>query len=325
MVTAVNNGGESFPSEIVAVCRLDSLRPPALVINGFTRVSGPAIVASSSFSGFFDRFDAGVPDRLQVNFTGEQYDYDPSSPYRSNDAPGHGASFANQEGMLVSGNSFDFAAVHGRALRDAGAAFCTASKAAVTDGLVALDRFPLVDLILGEERATPWHHRSPDSVGGVPFRAIPKELQEQLRTYSSNGGALFVSGAYVGTDLHASPGSDSVDARFAREILKITWVTDHASRTGDVVVSRGSIFPDTLRFAFNTTLSPAMYQVEAPDAVGPADGSVTVLRYAENLFSAATAYRGTHRVVVFGFPFETVTDPTARMLLMRGILGFFGL
>jgi hypothetical protein len=324
-VTARNAGGESFPSETVAVCRSASRRPPALIINGFTRVSAPAVVESPVFSGFFDRLDAGVPDGVQVNLTGEQYDYNPESPFRTNDSPGHGASFADREGTLVAGNTFDFVAVHGRALRDAGLPFCSSSRDAVAEGLVSLTGVPFVDLILGEQKATRWHRRQLDSLRGIPFRAFPRVFQELISAYCGAGGTLFVSGAYPGTDLFASPGADSTDVRFALEVLKINLATDHASRTGFVRPARASFFPDTLRIRFTTELSPDVYQVEAPDAVVPAGGSTTVLRYAENQFSAATAYRGTGGVVVFGFPFETIADAWTRRDVMRSILEFFGL
>ena len=48
------------------------------------------------------------------------------------------------------------------------------------------------------------------------------------------------------------------------------------------------------------------------------------MRYTENDFVAATASSmATHRVVVMGFPFETISEPKARVSLMKSILGFF--
>ena len=40
-ITAVNDGGESFPSEILSVCRKSDEKGITLIVNGFTRISGP--------------------------------------------------------------------------------------------------------------------------------------------------------------------------------------------------------------------------------------------------------------------------------------------
>ena len=50
-VTAVNNGGESFPSEILSVCKTQNNRKPVLIINGFDRISPPASINSGDFPG----------------------------------------------------------------------------------------------------------------------------------------------------------------------------------------------------------------------------------------------------------------------------------
>jgi hypothetical protein len=322
-VTAVNDGGESFPSEILSVCRTDNTKKPILIVNGFTRISGPATVESAPFSGVLSALDAGVPDRHMVNFTGPQYDYLPTSPFRSNDAPGFGASYADYEGSVVAGNTFDYPFIHGKAILSAGNPFVSCSKDAVVDGIIDLKAYRCVDLILGKERETRWQRAAIDSLRGVPFQAFPPALRESLQTYTSAGGNLLVSGAYVGTDLHAHMPADSSAARFGNTVLKIRWVTGHASRNGTVVSALTPSFRNISPFRFSTEPSDSVYQVESADAIEPVEGGKVIFRFGENSFSAGTAFSGSYRVVVLGFPFETVAGEQTRESIMQAVLGFF--
>jgi hypothetical protein len=317
-VTAVNDGGESFPSEILSVCELADARERAMIVNGFTRVCGPAFIETDTFAGVMSRLDAGVPDRLTLNVTGEQYDFNPASRWLTDDAPGHGASHADREGSVVAGNSFDFPYVHGAALRSAGVSFVSASKAAVMAGIIALDPYPIVDLILGEERETGWPRAAMDSVRGRQFKAFPPAMQSALRSYAQSGGQLIVSGAYVGTDLQ-----DSVDIAFAKEVLHCRLSTGFASRTGRALPTRDAGLPDTLEISFATEPTETVYGVEAPDGLAPANGGATMLRYSDTMTGAGVAWKGTSGVFVMGFPFETIRHERERNALMHEILGFF--
>jgi hypothetical protein len=110
--------------------------------------------------------------------------------------------------------------------------------------------------------------------------------------------------------------------RFATEVLHTTWVTDHAARTGKVT----SVSPPFLQpgewTAFHSDPDREMYGVESPDAIGPANGAKLVLRYTENQFGAATAFKGEYGVVVFGFPFETIVGADKRNEVMRAVVSF---
>ncbi len=189
-VTAVNDGGESFPSEILSVCRTDNSKNPIMIINGFDRIAPPASVEDTSFIGFANFLDAGVPDKYDINFTGTQYDFNPNSPYVSNDAPGHGASNADYETKIIAGNTFDFPYVHGLSIKNAGYSFVSSSDEAVMDEQVDLKKYKMVDLILGEEKKTHWQKSYADSVNGIQFEAFPAKLQKQLSNFLVKGKNL---------------------------------------------------------------------------------------------------------------------------------------
>ena len=101
--------------------------------------------------------------------------------------------------------------------------------------------------------------------------------------------------------------------------------TDHAVRNGDVF-SSDSLFASVIdNFQFNTAYRPEIYSVEAPDAIEPADSTGwTVLRYKENNMSAAIAASADYKVVVFGFPFETILEESNRIRVMQAVFKFFG-
>ena len=173
-----------------------------------------------------------MPDKYDFNFTGTQFDFDTSSHYRSNDAPGWGASSADYETDIIAGNSFDYPFIHGTSIKNTGFSFVSASDESVMDGMIDLKKYKMVDLILGEEKQTHWQKPVMDSISGVQFKTFPDELKDTLSSYLNSGGNLFLSGSYIGKDLYSN--SDSSDILFAENTLKFKWVTDHAAKTGKV-------------------------------------------------------------------------------------------
>ncbi|MEM1096375.1 MAG: xanthan lyase, partial [Bacteroidota bacterium] len=294
--------------------------PPVLVVNGFDRVSGPARLEAGSQRGFADWWDEGVPDGLDFHYIGAQYDFDMFSEWQDDDAPGHGASHGTHETTRIAGNTKDFVQLHGDAILAAGYSFASASDEAVMAGQVNLTSYAAVDLLLGEEKRTPW----PKPTRPPAFEAIPLAMQNALRSYAQSGGRLFVSGAYISTDLlEGRPANDPAHA-FATEVLHIQHRTNHAAQTGEVVAVGGAVVPAGTALRYNVTRGPHLYRVEAPDALEPASGSPaqTVFRYAENTKSAGVAFRGSHRALTLGFPFEAVPDQQMRHMLMRHVLTY---
>ena len=322
-VTAVNDGGESLPSEILSICRMENGKSPIMIVNGFDRIAPPAIVEDTSFIGFANFIDAGVPDKYDINFTGTQYDFNPNSSYVSNDAPGHGASHADYETKIIAGNTFDFPYIHGQSIKNSGYSFVSCSDESVMDGKVDLKKYKMIDLILGEEKKTNWQKPFADSVNGIQFEAIPTQLQKQLVDFLEKGKSLFVSGAYVGSDLFSS--NDSLSIQFAKNTLHFNLVTDHAAKTGEIFPTRSSFLKNIFSIKFSSELNDSIYAVEAPDAIAPTNGAETILRYKENQFSAGVSYKGSYNVVVFGFPFETISKSEVRNDIMKAVIKYFGL
>ncbi len=126
-VTAVNDGGESFDSEILSVGIKEGDKKPVLVVNGFDRISGPATFDIGNMAGVAWWNDRGVADHYDIVATGDQYDFDRKSPWLDDDAPGWGASYDDMAGKIIPGNTFDYPYIHGKAIMAAGHSFYSVS------------------------------------------------------------------------------------------------------------------------------------------------------------------------------------------------------
>ncbi|MBL7136028.1 MAG: fibronectin type III domain-containing protein [Candidatus Marinimicrobia bacterium] len=317
-ITAINKGGESFPSEILSVCWIDNDKEPVLIVNGFDRVSAPEIVELDGFTGFANFWDQGVPDKYDINYTGSQVNYLPTSRFLSNDAPGWGRSYADFETKIIPGNTFDFPYLHGKSIQAAGYSFVSVSDEVIVDKQIDITQYKYVDLILGEEKETV----SIRDISNKKYKTFPKKLQREIWRYCDQGGNLFISGAYIASDLFIN--GDSKDIIFAEDTLKYRLQTDHAVKTGEFFSDDADFLLSIQSFEFNTNYNPDIYTVEAPDAIEPADSlAKTILRYSENQFSAAVAYKDNYNVIAFGFPFETIITQESRDIIMKAVLEYF--
>ncbi|MCD8031018.1 MAG: xanthan lyase [Bacteroides sp.] len=324
-VTAVNKGGESFPSEILSAAKALNEKGTVLVINGFNRISAPADFdfQADSTAGFLDLVDHGVPYLNDISYIGRMKEFRRQIPWMDDDASGFGDSYANYETMVIAGNTFDYPSVHGSAILKAGYSFVSCSDEVLKDGTVSLKPYAVVDLILGKECQT---KMGPGELLPLTYKTFDKEMQKAITDYCQSGGNIFVSGAYVGTDLWDNwlAESDPEDQAFATEVLKYKWRVNQAAVMGQVKSVASPFRTFTGNYAYYNELNPESYVVESPDAIEPAaEGAYTVFRYSENNLSAGVAYQGDYKTCVLGFPFESVKTPDGREQLMKAILLFF--
>jgi hypothetical protein len=321
-VTALNKGGESFPSETLS-CYLKGNEKPVLIVNGFDRIAPPAYIESDNFSGFLNNIDQGVPYIYDIGFTGEQHNYSAESEWKTDDIPGHGASYADFETKIIAGNTFDFPLIHGKALKANGYSFISMSDEAFVEQEISTDDIYFIDLIMGEEKTTRWTKPYTDSLLGLQFEIFTDNLIDKLDKYLNQGGKLFISGSYIGSDPFIGLNRSDEKMKFVEEKLKYRLSADHAVVSGELVsISDEFHVGDSGQIKFITELNDKIYNAEAPDALRPMDGSETLMRYKENYFSAAVGYKGTYSIVAFGFPFETVSSADERTALMSAVINY---
>ena len=266
-----------------------------------------------------DSWERGVADGVDLAYIGAQYDFDANSKWLDDDSPGNGASFGNMESTVVVGNTKDYPALHGKAIKSAGFSFDSASDEAISSGFIDLENYKIMDIIYGEQKATPWPK---DNGKDARFRVFPKSFMTSVKDFTKGGGHVLLSGAYVGTDILG----DTTKMNFAKNVLKYRWRTDHASKGGAVYSINTMLFGNNNKYDFETGFSPRIYGTENPDGIEPAKGSsaLTVLRYQENNISAGVAYKGEdYKTFIMGFPFECIQSEFERNALMKRILAFF--
>lgn len=325
-VVAMNEGGVSFPSQIVAVGRSAKLHhKKALIVNGFDRISAPADFEAPApldtlYAGFLDNEDHGVPYMVDISYVGSQKEFNRSLPWLDDDSGGFGDSHGNEETTVIAGNTFDYIALHGDAILKAGYSFESCSRECFN---TFVSDISFVDLILGKQRQT---KLGSGRIYPLCFKTFTPEVQQLLTAYAQQGTSIFVSGAYVASDLWnnklAKP--QEADLAFAKNILKYQWRNSKAAITGRLSTVRSPLNLTKTEYTYAHTLNPNTYIVEAPDAIEPAcDSAYTVMRYPENNLSAAVAYRGTYKTFVMGIPFESIMDSVKREKLMAEIIRFF--
>ncbi|MBP5259263.1 MAG: hypothetical protein J6Z12_01325 [Paludibacteraceae bacterium] len=293
-ITAVNAGGESFPSEELSACQVRNPRGLVMIVNGFDRLEGPVCHVLGNEAGFDLRSDIGVSDGWELAYTGPVYEFDTQAAYVDNDYPGFGAAVGEWERTPIAGNTFDYPRVHAQALRDLGYSCVSVSRLWVEEHPVVLSTADVVDLILGKQR------------NSAHYKLLTEPLENALSHYMRQASQprLLVSGAYLG----------SSDNSWLQRNLHVRRQAPWAAGNGTLQYEEGGeagcipVQPSVLPFVQNA------------DALRSTDKSgAPLLRYGQDGFVAAIGHSHGFKSVAAGFPIEYVTDPDAR----RGIFQVF--
>ncbi len=316
-IEAFNEGGKSFPSEIVTIGTPESSEnrdKTVLIVNNFDRVSGPVFFDTPQYAGFDNSIDSGVPYVNDISFIGEMYQNHRSMEWVSNDNPGFGGSHQYYAGKIVAGNTFDYARTHGKAILKAGYPFCSCSDEAFCSDEDINEKIWCVDMICGKQVTTVIG--SADNP--VRYTVFTPELQDAIRQFTGNGGHILVSGANIATDIwggiYQYEKNDEFrqsSIEFAEKVLGYRMVSAHAGRTGEVYYTNSDMFStqkgETL--SYYNSINDKCYSVESPDGISPRGKASTFLKYADTDISAAICKDGgKYRSVCIGFPLETLKE-----------------
>ena len=325
-VVAMNQGGRSFDSEVLSLGVAPASKGTVMVVNAFTRISGPDSFAlgegDSCYAGFLNDKDSGVPYKYDISHIGSQFEFRRNLPWRDDDAAGFGGSHSNYENKVIAGNTFDYPYLHGEAIMAAGYSFVSTSVKAVEQG-IDLGGYCAVDIIAGKQKEIRVGR------GAVPnrYKLYSAALMDALRAYTAAGGNVMLTGAYVASDVWDGITSGKAEQDFASRVLGYNWRVGRAATQGKfyTVASPYREFAYGSEYEFCQTLNEEVYCVESPDGVIPADDKgKTIFRYGENNIPAGIAAdMGVYRTVVMGMPFEIIRSAESRNLLMQSVLKFF--
>ncbi|MBP5704485.1 MAG: hypothetical protein J6X12_07285, partial [Paludibacteraceae bacterium] len=245
----------------------------------------------------------------------------------------------NLEGQIIAGNTFNYPYVHGKALHALGFSFVSTSDEAFESyNNVDKNNFCMVDYILGMEKETKCGMQK-------RYNVLNYATRKRLSKYLLSGGNLFMSGAYIMSELEETKAEYPSVAKFANEVLgvklkaataDILWCKTHAIEyltplpKSDIQLSQiqssFSIKNDFKRsYKFNNRPSERQYTVASPNILDKGNpNAFVVFRYLENGEPAAVGQKGKLNTLISAVPFESI-DEDEQDQFMKELVTFFGL
>lgn len=294
-IAAMNDGGISFPSEVLSAYAAPQNTGTILIVNAFTRLEGPQKISTETNQGFDLDADPGVPYGKFAGFCGRQITFDKTN-MGSELTTGTGYSGTELEGTIMMGNTFDYTALHGRGIAQLRThSFCSCSEEALNANIIVPKEYTMIDVIYGVQKQ---------------FNPATDRI---LQSYTQQGGRLLVSGANLYSK--TMNGNSSY-----RENWEGTMVTDKT-----ITGVNGS----NLDFTIYREMNDKSYAVPRISSINPLPSGETgegtlfaMLQYNNNL-PAAVAYDGTdYKSVTIGFPIESIREADSRNSLMRAVTNF---
>ncbi len=151
--------------------------------------------------------DNGVAYHNDIITIGDQYDFNRNNPWLDDDSPGWGATYTDMAGIIIPGNNFDYPYIHGKAIMASGYSFFSVSDEYFVSPAMNASYFKIIDLIFGEEKSTQFFN----DTSRIDFRIYTPELMERIKQVTQEGTAIFMSGAYVGSDLFGLKDSTAIN------------------------------------------------------------------------------------------------------------------
>ena len=164
-----------------------------LVVDGFTRFAGPAVVDDGTRQGFDLDADMGVSLGINAGFVGRQIDFDRTRA--GSEGPG-ALGYCEDEfaGKFFMGKQQNESVCHVADIALSGAYNVVSSSVeAVENGFVKLENYRVVDIMFGLQKG--------DGYSLVRYKTFSALLRKALESYVRGNGRVFVSGAYVASDM----------------------------------------------------------------------------------------------------------------------------
>jgi hypothetical protein len=303
-VAAVNDGGESFPSEVVSTYYVPEAQKTVLIVNGFHRLATPHVRDNATEQGFDMELDPGVSYGRTAGWLGYQTCFNKETMGKEGRL---GLGFTNDSlmGQFVAGNDFNYIRTHAEAIASAKRySIVSCSSECMETNDIRPTQYSMVDLILGLEKN--------DGHSLKKYQALTPMMRQHLQLFTSRGGALLVSGSYVGSDMRMP-----ADSRYLEDVLKCRWEgTNKDSLQRDMIQGMGTTFD------FYRHLNETHYAATHPEILQPVAPAYSAMIYSDE-YSACVAYDGKdYKAMTMGFPFECIKSEQKRSALMKGILRF---
>lgn len=302
-VTAVNKGGESMDSEILAVCKRRNERGKVLIVNGFDRLAAPYFYNTPDSVGFDIAIDPGVSYKRELTFTGRQLYFNPDGLGKEGPC-GLGNCLTDIEGSIIAGNTFDYTFVHGKAIQAAGGlSFVSSSDEAVESGMQQLKNYDIVDYICGLEKED-------NSYPGKSYKTFSPVMQQKITEFCSLGRGIMVSGSFIASDMQTQD-----EREFTSYILHYGLKRNKRNDVNEFVIGLDN------NISIQVEADKEIYQSLYSDRILPVGEGFIPMIYSDN-GGAAVAYKGSYRTFSMSFPFEIITSAEKRSQIMASIMNF---
>ena len=300
-VAAVNRGGRSFPTEVLSAYYQPRAKKTVMIVNGFHRMASPAVRNTAEEQGFDLDEDPGITYGPTYGWSGRQINFDCSQ--MGIEDGGLGYTGEELTGMLIAGNDFNYVKTHAEAIASVGQYnIVSCSSEALETGKANLRKCAAIDLVLGLEYY--------DGHSLNFYKTFNPSMQRVLKNFTTRGGALMVSGAYIGRD-----NMNSSDNKFLANTLKCEYAGRNMI-SADYLNGMGTTIP------YWRQLNEEHYAATSSDILQPVKPAYTALQYADG-YGAGVAYQGSdYRSFVMGIPFECIKGEQKRAAIMNGILNF---
>ena len=300
-VVAINKGGRSFPSEVLSAYYHPKASKTILIVNGFHRLSSPAIRNTATDQGFDLNEDPGVTYGPTLGWVGRQTNFDRTQMGNEDGVLGY--SGEELAGQLIAGNDFNYVMTHAKAMINAGPYnIVSCSSEAIETSKVKISNYALTDLLLGLE--------CDDGHSLRYYKTFSPTIQHVLQHYTTHGGALLVSGAYVGSDMMSEQ-----EQRFLNNVL-------HCNYAGKSTASNNVINGLGTSWQYWKELNAEHYAATSADILQPVKPAFAVMQYADR-HDAAIAFKGANgRMIVMGYPFECIQGAQKQASIMTGIINY---
>lgn len=212
--------------------------------------------------------------------------------------------YKHSESNIDTRYSYDYIIEHLDALAFArplaGIDYCC--NEAVIRGDLSLSPYQLVDWLLGRE--------------GSIDRTFDGTEQQLVEDYLMAGGSLLASGTEIGWDLQARNGGPS----FLNDVLGTQYVGDDAG-SFDVLAAPNGPLSGAGGFSYDNGQG-GRYAANSADRLVPMGSASQALTYDNGEGAAVAVAKNGYRVMILGFPIETITDQDARRTTVSLALDF---
>lgn len=329
-VAAINEGGESFPSAILCVYATKAMAtapaggkkpdmknmPTILVVDAFDRLSGPARIDTPEKIGFDLTSDVGVSYGDNTSLAGPQTVFARSEGGKEGPSA-LGYCTTEYMGKSIAGNRFDDVHLHASDILSVTTDYniVSMSREAFDElSIDAIKRYAVIDYIGGLQADKSYNLRHYD--------LFTQPTRKLLADYTKKGGKLFVTGAFLGEPAASRVGKEvkrnvaESDSVFLAQVLHCNYRATINHRDCAVFSGLGidiPVFnlPNATHYAAQESTVLEAVGREAFPAFAYADSSSDIG------YSAGVAWPDG---VVMAFPYDCISDPQIRRVVMNGVL-----